>query len=474
MKTQRPAAQRGVFVILFAVMLAMILALAGLAIDIGFVYEREGDMKNVANAAALAAAHQLDGTADGIDNALDAAEDAVLSNSWGNEQRPDWAESALSFGASPEGPWRDAGSVLALPAAQIQLYRYARVDAGQLDDVMNVVTRYFPFGGETDVRLESMVSVAGPVMTQMLPLGVCAMDANRHSSRAVDGMTVFELVEHGFRRGVTYNLLRLNPAAGSTTPASFLINPVDFPDTGSGSDTANFMHGAVAPFMCAGSIAQPASDRVYVQQPFPTSLIPELNSRFGVASSCVASAALPDRNIKNFLTADWLNNNARTIPHAQERITAAGMMTVADLPPSTPAGRLKEHYGTVWAYVRPVRYSATAASHAGSAFRAADIDNLYPVDAGDKVVTTWPDTRTLLAYNFTFETPAGAYLRYRRILHVPLLACPVTSDTATVLAVAKFMLTAPASDDPSAPYIPAEFGGLLPGHGSATDTRLYQ
>lgn len=474
MTLQRPAPQRGVFLILFAVLIVAILALAGLAIDIGFVYEREGDMKHMANTAAIAAAHQLDGTVEGLDQAVEEARDILDENTWGAGEEPSWNESALSFGASPDGPWRAVDDVLSLPAGQIKLYRFARVDAGQLDTAMSTVVRLFPFMSEPEAQLASVVSVAGPVMTQMLPLGVCAMNANRYASRAVSGMSVLELVEHGFRRGVTYNLLRLNPAPGSTAPASFLVNPVDFPGAGGSSNAANFAHGKVAPFMCAGSIAQPASDQVYVLQPFPTSLIPELNSRFGHASACEESAALPDRNIKSFLSADWLNNNARTVPHAQERATAGGMMTVADLPPSTPAARLKEHYGTVWANVRPVRYSATAANHAGSRFIAADIDNLYPVDSGDKVSSTWPDLRLTLPYGYTIESPAGAHLRYRRILHVPLFACPVTSGTATVLAVGKFMLTAPASDDPGNTYISAEFSGLLPGTGRATETRLYR
>jgi hypothetical protein len=273
---------------------------------------------------------------------------------------------------------------------------------------------------------------------------------------------------------VTYNLLRLNPAPASTEGANFLVNPVDFPDAAGGLDTANFTHAAVAPFVCEGSMAQPPGNQVYVQQPFPTDLIPELNSRFGTASSC--PAALPDRSIKEFLDADWLNNDPRPTAHAEERFAADGsLVTVADLPGGTPASRTKEDYGTVWAYARPVRYSASAANHAGPAFKKADDEKLYPVDSGAKLDITWSDFTTYLPYNSSFEAPSGNFLRYRRVLHVPLLECPVTSGTATVLAVGKFMLTVPASNaDPSNPYISAEFGGLLPGSAGSTDTRLYQ
>lgn len=475
MRPRQPAAQRGVFAILFAVLLVVILAMAGLAIDMGFVYERHGDMKSIANAAALAAAHQLDGTADGVENAIDAAEDSVDSNTWGRDQAADWDEAALTFGTSADGPWLDGDSVRALAADEIMRYRYARVDAGLLDADMGIVVRYFPYRGDPAVQLGSVVAVAGPVMTQMAPLAVCAMNKTRYMSRPVPGLPATpELVEHGFRRGITYNLLRLNPEPASTGGASFLVNPLDFPGSAGGLDTSNFSHAAVAPFVCAGSMAQPPGNEVYVQQPFPVDLIPELNSRFGQVSTC--PAALPDRSIKEFVQASWLNNNPRTRAHAVEKFAADGaLVTVADLPGAAAAGRTKEDYGTVWAYARPVRYSATAANRAGAAFKKADADELYPVDSGDKLTISLSDFTSYLPYNTTFEAPSGDFLRYRRILHVPLLDCPVTSGSASVLAIGKFMLTAPASNaDPANPVIAAEFGGLLPGGAGSVDTRLFR
>lgn len=482
MKAHRPAAQRGVFVILFAVLLVAILALAGLAIDMGFVYERHGDMKNFANSAALAAAHQLDGSADGIDNALNAAEDSVQGNMWGAAESAGWSEQAITFSSTPDGPWIDADTLRARSRDEIRMHRYARVDSGIMDSSLGSLTRFFPYRGEPIAQLSSVVAVAGPVMTQMMPLAVCALSSTRIASRPVTGMSVTELVEHGFRRGVTYNLLQLNP--NGTAPASFVVNPVDFPDSGSGLDSANFGHAAVAPFVCSGSITQPPSDQVYVQQPFPTSLVPELNTRFGASSSCVETAALPDRSIKSFVTASWLNNNTgRTAAQADKRATVGGrLVTIADvdpanpddLDPSAPAQRTKEDYGTVWAYARPVRYSGTAPNGAGPAFRAADIDNLYPVDTGTALSTTLSDAAVALPYNSSFQAPGGNYLRYRRIMYVPLLRCPVTGNSATVLAVGKFLLSAPADDDPANPSIPAEFGGLLPGGTASSDTRLFR
>lgn len=482
MKAQRPAAQQGVFAILFAVLLVVILALAALAIDMAFVYERHGDMKSFANSAALAAAHELDGTADGVDNAIDAGVLGTFSNMYDRDKQFVWSERAFSFSSSPDGPWIDADTLKARPADEIRAHRYARVDAALLDSDFGTLVRYFPYRGAPAAQLSSVVSVAGPVLTQMMPLAVCALSNTRISARPVSGLSSSELVEHGFRRGVTYNLLRLNP--NGTSPVNFVVNPVDFPDSGNGLDSANFNHDEVAPYVCSGAITQPRSDQVYVQQPFPTSLIPELNTRFGASSSCVATAALPDRSIKNFVTASWLNNNSgRTVAQADKRATVGGrLVTIADVDPanpndfdpSAPAQRTKEHYGTVWAYARPVRYSAAAANGVGSPFLKADIDNLYPVDTGTALSTTLSDGAASLPYNTMFQAPSGNFIRYRRIMFVPLLRCPVNGSSATVLAVGKFLLTAPADDDPTNPSIPAEFGGLLPGSTASSDTRLYQ
>lgn len=491
MKPQKPAAQDGVFAILFAVLLVVILSLAGLALDIGFAYERHGDMKNFANVAALAAAHELDGTVAGIDRALDQADARVRANSWGNEYPADWDDAALSLGTTPDGPWQDAAYVRGLPLQELKLYRYARVDAGLLDSAMTTVVRHFPFGGQRENQMASVVSVAGPVMTQMLPLAICAMDDDAHKGRLVwNRLGVEELVEHGFRRGVSYNLLQLNPEG--TEPASYVVNPVDFPDSGGGLDAANFTHEAVAPFVCSGTMPQPRTDQVYVQKPFPTSLFPEINSRLGLSSSCAATAALPDRNIKDYFSPypGWLPVNPEQ-PYAAPRKTKGGrLISVADVDPAeeddvdenstapfdpdNPDFPETKAYGTLWAYTRPVRYNSSSATYAGPTFKKADAANLYPDDAvinlGDLSVTPYMN-----GSGSYFQAPGGNFLRFRRVLHIPLLACPVTGNTATIVAVGKFFLTSqakvPVTGDP---YIAAEFAGLVSGAPVSTETRLFQ
>jgi hypothetical protein len=60
-------------------------------------------------------------------------------------------------------------------------------------------------------------------------------------------------------------------------------------------------------------------------------------------------------------------------------------------------------------------------------------------------------------------------LRDRRVLNIPLLACPVGGGTATVLAVGKFFMTVPAT----ATSLYAEFAGTVSPGTLGTDVELY-
>ncbi len=86
------------------------------------------------------------------------------------------------------------------------------------------------------------VAVAGRFVNDVTPMGVCAVDpANKTAKYSYDsGLT--ELVEFGFRRGVSYNLFDMNPLGGSSDP--YLINPVDAPP---GTCSASHASAAFAP-----------------------------------------------------------------------------------------------------------------------------------------------------------------------------------------------------------------------------------
>lgn len=485
MKPLRPAAQHGTFTIQFVVVLTALLSMVGLALDVSRVYARQSEMRSFAESAALAAAHELDGTSAGVDEAVQRALDSLNGTSELSADSTIRYNGALQFGPTPDGPWTTPDAAAGLPTTQLDRLRFARVDTASLDGSVTQVERFFAPEGTTSVTFRE-TAVAGQTLMPIAPLAICAMSDDPAHARKVHGMVpdTYELVEYGFRRGVSYNLLGLN--SDDDTAAHFVVNPVEFPEDGGSPKDSNFEADVVRPFVCTGSIMHPSGNKLYVEAGFPLELVPNLNSRFKLASDCHPTVGWPDKNVMEYKDASWLNNTP-PVPHAQEAADEATdgdkrrePLANLDAAPRTGilAGqaRTRDNYGTLWAYARPVQYSATAAGHAGSPFSKSAVPLLYPVDNGGSVLAlTWEDDKDppYIARRIgSSTTPSGTSVLFRRILNVPLLECPVSGNTATVLAIGKFALTSRAVDG-SPPYIAGEFGGLLTG-ARPLMTRLYK
>jgi len=76
----RPNRQRGFILIAMSVCMFLLLAVVGMAFDLGRVYIARNEAQIFADAASMAAAQQLDGTAAGIDRARAAV--AAMPNRW--------------------------------------------------------------------------------------------------------------------------------------------------------------------------------------------------------------------------------------------------------------------------------------------------------------------------------------------------------------------------------------------------------
>jgi uncharacterized membrane protein len=68
----RPASQRGFVLIAMAVALLLLVAMMGLAFDVGRIYIARNEAQVFTDAAAMAAAAKLDGTSEGLDRARQA------------------------------------------------------------------------------------------------------------------------------------------------------------------------------------------------------------------------------------------------------------------------------------------------------------------------------------------------------------------------------------------------------------------
>jgi hypothetical protein len=281
-----PGKQAGVISWLFVSAMFIILGFLALAIDLSLVMHRKMELQNVADTVALSAAHELDGTAAGMNAALTTASQRFLQGAgrftyhYGKATMT-WSDAAIEFASSPSGPWRPVGDAMTNPANLL----YVQVDTAGLDTEYGTVATLF-LSTFTDIRdaFTSARAVAGRSAIKVTPLGICAMRDEAHRNHGG------ELEEFGFRRGVSYNLLDLN-LPGATTGQTFIVNPVAqaMPIT----DVAT-----LAPFVCTGTLAMSrlSGGAVKVSASFPIDkLWQQLNSRFGTygtgATACDARTA---------------------------------------------------------------------------------------------------------------------------------------------------------------------------------------
>jgi hypothetical protein len=463
---------------MFGLLFIPIIGICALALDIAMVYNRQAEMHGLAKAVAISAAKRLNGTPSGIGNAAaDAAQVAGLAFYKNHNASIPWSAAALKFGTAPDpgGLWVDAGSA----ASMASKIFYVRVDTSALDGVGAVQTILASILSPTFATLTTASSaIAGRTDIAVFPLALCAMGAPA-AARTSPGGNV-ELVEYGFRRGVSYDLMNLDPNA--STPLSFVINPLAA--AGSTGASSGLAAATVAPYACTGTLGIPAvtGGTISIGKPFPLdSLYAQLNSRFDqyAGSTCTANAAPPDANIRAYTYTDmvsplaWMN----TQPDGQSAaasVSASRLETIADI---AVASGTAVKYGPLWSYARAVAYSSYTASpvepvNGYATMPTSAWTNLY---GGQTAKSTYPASTPYKAgsgVNFLKPSAAqGAGTRNRRVLNVALLDCAATPSTsANVLAVGKFFMTVPATST----VLAAEFAGTIPIDRIPGNTGLFQ
>jgi hypothetical protein len=362
---------------------------------------------------------------------------------------------------------------------------FARVDTGALDADIGTVDTVFmsmlPDGQATSNA--RAVAVAGRASINITPLAICAL-SNTPAKRRQNsvGQPAFdELEEYGFRRGVGYDLMKLNSIADNNLPAeNFVIDPIA--PLGSTSSSSNTAEAVVAPFVCAGKMPRPRvmGAALPVTRPFRIDLLfNKLNSRFDQYTGtlpCSPTQALPDANIKAYAfniptSVAWMKT-----PPAQTSQAAALWMTSGTIASALPipAGTTADKFGPLWTFAKAVPFSSYVAgtpepSNGYATFPLGAWANLYNVNNPGlqplAVTTNYPaGTPYSASGGSTFLAPSVGNRpgsRFRRVLNVPLLSCPVvpgTNVSATVLAIGKFFMTVPATSS----SISVEFAGLAP------------
>lgn len=127
---RRTRREKGAVIVLFAVAATTIIGAAGLSFDIGRMYMVRNESQEYADAGALAAVVELNGTQDGLTAARNAARGVYPGgtnlkwkrSNFGNTNYAN-ADIVVEFGTTPDGPW------LASPSGLLDYYQYAKVTA---------------------------------------------------------------------------------------------------------------------------------------------------------------------------------------------------------------------------------------------------------------------------------------------------------------------------------------------------------
>lgn len=453
----RHGRERGSVAIMTVGALILIIGFCGLALDLSRAYNRKMELQSVADVAALAAARELNGTRGGVTNALAAAaarfagtDATAVTYQYGKTMS--WTDGAIRFGATPDGPWQNAGSALDAPGALL----YAQVDTRGLDPAYGLVTTMFmPFFSRALSNVTfSARATAGRAAIRAVPFGLCAMRPEERRDRGG------ELEEFGFRRGVSYDLMQLNPDA-QDAGISFLIDPLVVPGA---SATPAIDLAAVEPYVCTGTLAMQRlkGAEVSVVHPFPLStFVQHLNSRFfNEPSVCDPNVAPPDANVKAYTfdtQVPWMDT-LRDGQSSALREAGGKRWTVAG-PDPTPTDATAGQFGPLWAYAKAVQYAASEPSGGYVAYGTGSWSALYN-PGQPKAKSTYPSPTPYAQSSGTtyYEPPKGSHkgVRQRRVLNVPLLECPVSGSRARVVGIGKFFMTVPADDT----HLHAEFAGL--------------
>jgi hypothetical protein len=99
--------QQGAVAIIVGLSIVILVGMLALVIDLGHLYIAKTELQNAADAAALAGAKELVGTADGVTAARDKAKEFASANNYDFSKPVVITDGDISFGASPTGPWDD-------------------------------------------------------------------------------------------------------------------------------------------------------------------------------------------------------------------------------------------------------------------------------------------------------------------------------------------------------------------------------
>ncbi|MES2129179.1 MAG: TadE/TadG family type IV pilus assembly protein [Pseudomonadota bacterium] len=501
LRQQRIRREDGAVALVFGLSLTTLLIALGLVIDLAHLYIVKTELQNAVDSAALAGATAVNSDTSGVNAAVTKATTFGGKNNYNFSNAVSIAASNIHFGSSPTGPWLSQADALLSPTST----SYVKVESGTI----SISTYLMGIAGISTVTA-SASAVAGRGLTDVAPLGVCAIDPSNKTNRRgpfqiTAGLDEYELLEYGFRRGITYNMGNMGPIAGNADP--ILINAVD---STSGSCTPSHSSTAfTVPFICTGTSAAGATGATsaYANTGGSYGAVERaLNSRFdvytgggqGVGTNCGTTSGSPDRNIKEYKTNTnpggpkaWMSANPtqQAISWSGTKPEGFDFVATTNLPTDYKKNGqplTAQHFGVLWSYSRGVRAVGSSAPYtAGTAFSTADWNKIYVAQDGTSPTTSagYPSGGlTASPYSQTsgnyYSAPSHTPGTSRRQMKLVIVNCNTLTTNAMsckslpILGVGSFFLQTQANLNGSNRDVYLEFGGLV-ASSIASDIRLY-
>lgn len=445
--------QQGAIVIVMSLFLVVVMGVLALVVDLGHLYATKTALQNAADAAALAGARDLNGTAAGVASAVSQAIAVAQQNHYDFHDPVATAAAdgglSIQVGSTPEDM---VDADLVDTDAEAANKKFIRVHNGDRD-----IDAWFAGIWGISQTHTYAVAVAGQAESDLALVALCQLPGDANSSRDD---------ELGYERGVSYSVADANPLAPGT---------MYWIDAGSGPDECSGNTNASLPFACVGKIpfTVHVGQNLYTNTGISDPQLEALDSRFDVFNSknkCDPQTAPPDRNIQEYRYAatgpgvpkSWMESDPT-------RQTLRFAQLGGKDQPIPLASRVWADYGVLWSFARPL--GATTAD--------------WPTGAGKSLyggaATGYPEPSPYAQTSGSFfAAPRPANLpgkTNRRVLNVAILDCSGASGGSCrplkVMGYGRFLMQRKANV-PGDKGIFLEFGGLLPGSFPAGEVRLFR
>lgn len=508
--------QGGAVAVMVGISMVVLIGFLAMVIDLGRLYVARAGLQNAADAAALSGAKELHGTLAGISSAVaKAVETGELNSFFGNLGRDpvelgsgnDLNNTNIWFSSSPSGPnWYHGGDSQVQNNPGDKLFIKVDTASG------NLTTWFAPIWSIFTTSTYGS-AVAGPLMTNIAPIGLCVLSTDKYKWVQYDAGGDSYKAEFGYMRGVNYNFGVINGALAGLGPGTELYLHPTATDQAAciqSQGSADF----AAPFLCTGRsvISGAPNSVVYTNTGIASGKsIAALNTRFDqygppLDNSLDSSVCPPDVNTREYTpgAGNGGANNWMGAPQRQDSalllddwLASAASSVRAPLPSSVRdanlnaggcAGNCDDNYGVLWSYNRPAASGVSAAS--GVAV-TTDWPQLFPSGISSVPATpgpTYTGNASLWAagqspYSYGLQSLNATYYKEpaqngqpnRRLLNVVLVQCPAASGgicrPMMILGVGRFFMqrTATQSDG-----ITGEFAGLVPESALKREIRLFR